>query len=463
MIKKLRNLFIAVTLFAAGAANAQIVITTYAGTGSSGGYIGDGGPATVALLSSPSDVAVDKAGNVYVADFVNNVIRKVDTFGVITNFAGTGLGSGGAPASGGYSGDNGPATAADLNGPFALAIDKNNNVYFADGYNHVVRKVNTAGIITTVAGNHIAGYSGDGGPATAAAMNNPVGLAIDTTGNLYIADDHNNVIRKVGTDGMISTFAGDSTAGYAGSGGAATSALLDLPLGVAVDKAGNVYIADAMNNMVRKVSTTGILTDYVGSADTAHGDIGDGGAALTAKLYYPTHLAFDNDDNLYIADAYNNKVRKVTPAGIITTFAGTGNNDYTGDDGPATSADMYYPHGVAVNQNGIIYIADRGNQVIRRVGPAVLPPNSVHAANNAATGLNVYPNPTRNGMVTLNVATAVQEEAQVVITNILGATVQHLELSTNKPTMINKILTPGIYMLSATTVHGSWSRQLVVE
>jgi hypothetical protein len=235
MNKQLRNFLLSTFLLTSFGAGAQITITTYAGTPMAGGYNGDGGPAIAAQLSSPSDVAVDKVGNLYIADFVNNVIRKVDTFGVITNFAGTGFGSGSTTggATGAFSGDGGPATAADLNGPFALTVDKNGNVIFADGYNHVVRKVNTSGVINTVAGMHTtAGYSGDGGPATDAALNNPVGIAVDTSGNIYIADDHNNVIRKVNTAGMISTFAGDSTAGYSGNGGPATTALLNTPIGV---------------------------------------------------------------------------------------------------------------------------------------------------------------------------------------------------------------------------------------
>jgi len=463
MKQYLRNLFAAVLLLSAYGTQAQYVITTYAGTANNGGYYGDDGPAISALLSSPSDVALDNTGNLYIADFINNVIRKVDTMGMITTIAGTALGAGGM-ATGGYSGDNGPATAADLNGPFALALDKFGNIIFADGYNHVVRKISTSGIITTIAGRHSApGYSGNGGPATAASLNNPVGIALDTAGNIYIADDHNNAIRKVTPAGIISTFAGDSTAGYAGNGGPATVALLNTPIGVAVDHRGNVYIADAMNNTVRKVDTSGIITAYVGGADTAHGYSGDNGPAVNARLDYPVRLVFDDSDNLYVSDANNNVVRKVTPEGTIYPYAGSGTGGFSGDNGRPDTAQMLVTYGMAIKHNGVAYIADRGNQIIRRIGPPL--PNGVnHIRGMLQTGLNVYPNPVvNNGTLTVNISSNITEDAVLNITNVLGQKINQQTIKTNKLTTIKMDMPAGIYFIKASNAHGSWGTQVVVE
>ena len=222
----------------------------------------------------------------------------------------------------------------------------------------------TAGIET------VAGYVplGDGGAATAAALMNPGGVAVDAAGTLYIADTDNNRIRKVTTAGVITTVAGNGLAGAGGDGGQAVFASLHSPHGVAVDAAGNLYIADTDNNRIRKVTPAGIITTVAGTGISGHS--GDGGPATAARLNYPVGVAVDAAGNLYIADTGNSRIRKVTPAGVITTLAGTGIGGYSGDGGPATAAQLKYPFGVAVDAAGNLYIADSGNNSIRKVTPA---------------------------------------------------------------------------------------------
>ena len=217
-----------------------------------------------------------------------------------------------------------------------MAVDASGNLYIADTGNNRIRKVSATGIITTVAGNGSAGYSGDGGPATSAQLDGPEGVAVDGSGNLYIADTCNNRIRKVSATGIITTVAGNGSAGYSGDGGPATSAQLSLPAGVAVDGSGNLYIADSGNNRIRKVSATGIITTVAGNGSPGYS--GDGGPATSAQLNQPAGVAVDASGNLYIADSSNNRIRKVSATGIITTVAGNGFDGYSGDGGPATSA-----------------------------------------------------------------------------------------------------------------------------
>jgi sugar lactone lactonase YvrE len=352
-------------------AQAQVVsgrITTVVGDGKQG-FSGDDTIATSAQLASPKGVAVDTSGNLYIADSNNSVIRKVSSSGIITTVAGIGV-----TGSGGYSGDNGPATSAHLTGPTSVAVDASGNLYIADYYNHRIRKVSSTGIITTVAGNGLSGYSGDNGAAVSAQLSYPQAVAVDTTSNIYIADSGNHRIRKVNSSGIITTVAGNGTIGYTGDDGAATSAHLGTPVGVAVDVSGNLYLADAQYNVIRKVISSGIITTVAGS--TFYNGLGDNGTATAAQLAYPVGIAVDTFGNLYIADSKNyfGLIRKVSTSGIITTVAGNGscsiiNNVqcYSGDNGPATSAELNQPTGVAVDGSGNLYIADTNNNRIRKV------------------------------------------------------------------------------------------------
>jgi trimeric autotransporter adhesin len=334
------------------------IITTVAGNGLFG-YSGDGGPAASARLA-PAAVAVDSAGSIYTADEGNSAVRKVSAAGTITTIAGNG--------SPGYSGDGGPAVNAQLNDPRGVAVDNSGNLYIADTGNRVIRKVSAAGIITTIAGNGSFGYSGDGGPASDAQITSAIGIAVDAGGNLYIADIYNRRIRKVSAAGIITTIAGDGLFGYSGDGGPAASAELGSPVGVALDASGNLYIADAGNYRIRKVSAAGIITTVAGNGSNNYS--GDGGAAANAQLSEPEGVAVDAAGNVYIADTANQRVRKVASGGVITTVAGTGSAGYSGDGGPAISAELYHPTGIAMDACGNLYIADDLNSVIRQVSVA---------------------------------------------------------------------------------------------
>ena len=332
-------------------------ISTVAGTGSPGSG-GDGGAATSATLNRPFGVALDSSGNLYIADAANHRIRKVDTSGNISTVAGTGTQS--------DSGDGGAATSATLSFPQGVALDSSGNLYIADYFSHRVRKVDaTTGNISTVAGTGASGSGGDGGAATSAMLNNPEGVAADGSGNLYIADGGNHRIRKVdATTGIISTVAGTGAFGSSGDGGAATSARLSFPRGIALDSSGNLYIAD-LTSRVRKVdATTGNISTVVG---VAGGFGGDGGAATSARLNSPRGVAVDGSGNLYIADTGNHRIRKVDTSGNISTTAGAG---ASGDGGAATSATLSFPEGVALDGSGNLYIADSFNHRIRKVDAA---------------------------------------------------------------------------------------------
>jgi sugar lactone lactonase YvrE len=302
-------------------------------------------------------VAADGVGNFYVADSFANLVFKISAAGIATVVAGNG--------SAGYSGDGGPASSAQLNNPKGLAVDAQGNLFISDSTNRRIRKVSGAGVITTIAGNGTPGYSGDGGPAAQAQIDSPAGLAFDAIGDLFITDIDNSVIRKVSTAGTISTFAGNGTVGYSGDGGLATEATFREPYGVAVDVGGNVYIADTFNSVIRKVTPGGIISTFAGNG--TYGFSGDGGPALGAEITYPFGISVDAVSNLYIADSSSARVRKVTPTGIITTVAGDGDYGYAGDGGAANSAELEHPTVLAIGTNGTLFIGDVGNDNVRQV------------------------------------------------------------------------------------------------
>ena len=331
-------------------------INLFAGTGITG-FSGNGGAATAAQLAAPYGVAVDANGNVYIADFVNHQIRKVNISGVITTFAGT-------PALG-FSGDGGAATSAQLNYPIGVAADGAGNIYIADNANHRIRKVNNAGIISTFAGTGVSGFSGDGSAANLAQIDGPMGVATDPAGNVYIVDAGNDRIRKVNISGVISTIAGTGVGGFSGDGAAANLAQINNPSGVVVDAIGNIYISDMTNHRIRKINTSGIISTYAGTGTL--GFSGDGGAATSAQINYPRAISVDISGNVHVADASNHRIRKINNAGVISTIVGTGTLGYSGDGGLASSAQINYPRGIAFDGTGNEYIADADNNRIRKI------------------------------------------------------------------------------------------------
>ena len=370
-------------------------ITTIAGTGAWGTQ-GDGGPATRAGLTAVYGLATDAMGNLYLADTWGDRIRRIDASGTITTVAGTG--------EEGRGGDGGPAVEARLDRPRGIAVDSAGDLYIADSDNHRVRRVDSSGTITTIAGTGERGYSGDGGPATAATLAEPYAVTVDAIGNIYIADSDNGSVRKVGLDGTISTVAGGSphvlpeagpyigfpralAIGLSGDlyiadafgdsilrldeeGAVATfvgqgKPNLYRPGGAAVDSYGNVFVADSWRQRVLRIDPAGSATTVAGSGEL--GDSGDGGPATDAAFSFPGDVALGDDGAIYVADTYNNRIRKVDSGGTVTTVAGTGEPGFAGDGGPATRAKFDQPVAVAIGSDGAVYVADRGNRRIRRI------------------------------------------------------------------------------------------------
>lgn len=361
-------------------ANSQI-ITTVAGIGTAG-FTGDNGQAVLAKVNAVNGIVFDPAGNMYFSDVYNNRVRKVTPAGIITTVAGNG--------STAYTADGVAATATGIYNPAGLALDAAGNLYIADQYNYCIRKVNTAGIITTVAGNGSTTYNGDGIAATSAGLSNPAGVAIDAAGDLYIADVLHSRIRKVNSSGIISTIAGTGVQGYSGDNGLATSAMLNRAYAITFDATGNLFIADDNNHCVRKVNASGIITTVAGNGTAGYS--GDGGLATAATMDLTSGVAVDAVGNMYLTDFNNSRVRKVNSAGIITTLAGTGTAGYNGDNIQATTAQLNYAVGVACDALGNLYIGDNLNHRLRKV----------------LSGCQSNPTITSTGNQTVNVSSNVQ-------------------------------------------------------
>jgi len=321
-------------------------------------------------LILPSAVVFDSAGNLYFAETANHGIRKVDTTGHITTIAGTGIE--------GFSGDAGPAISAALDSPQGLALDIANNLYLADTHNHRVRRIDAAtGIITTIAGTGTPGFSGDNAPATSAQLSLPTALALDTTGNLYLADTGNHRIRKISTTGIITTIAGTGTQGFSGDGGSALAAAIDSPTGLALDTENNLYLADTHNHRIRRIdATTGIITTIAGTG--TQGFSGDTIAATSAQIALPHGLTVDATGNLYLADMGNHRIRRIdATTGLITTVAGDGTQSFAGDGGPAIAASLDTPRATTLSPSNLLTLADTGNQRIRQLTAQPAPPTTI--------------------------------------------------------------------------------------
>jgi sugar lactone lactonase YvrE len=353
-------------------------ISASVGNGTAG-FSGDGSPAVSAEVNFPSAVVVDSAGNLYIADQANYRIRKVDTSGNISTIAGTGTK--------GNDGDGKAATSANIGSAGGIAVDSSGNVYFSDTANHVIRKIVSGGTISTIAGTGTPGFTGDTTAylleynkannittvivATSAKISSPTGVAVDSKGNVYFSDTGNNRIRRVSvTDQTITTVAGDGTGNYYGDGAGAQYSEINHPVALAFDAADNLFIADASNHRIRKISgADGTISTVAGFGTPGKAD--NGGYAVNSLLHYPSSVAVDKTGNLYIADFLNNRVRMVNTSGLISTIAGSGRFGKGGDGGPALAAQMYFPCSVAVNASGNVYLIDSLNTRIRLLTPDV--------------------------------------------------------------------------------------------
>jgi len=340
-------------------------IRTVAGVCGKSGYSGPGKPAVESLLNRPTAAVADAQGNIYIADSLNSRIRKVDAAGLMTDYAGTGRFA--------LSGDEGPAAAASLGNPASLWIDAEGNLYFADPAFSVVRRISARGRISRVAGTGVPGLAGTEVQGPDARLNLPYAVAADAAGNVYIAERGNHCVRKVDSTGLMTLVAGLRRPGFGGDGGKASEGLLNNPSGLALDQQGHLYIADSGNHVIRRVTPGGVITTVAGirpGREANFGSMGDGGAALNAALNQPLLMSFDSSGNLIIADSGNRRVRRLTvssPPPVLSTIAGRWQD--IGDGGPARSAGLHRPHGVAVDRSGNVFIADTGTNRIRRVSP----------------------------------------------------------------------------------------------
>lgn len=379
------------------------------------GFSGDGGPATLAQVNSPDFITIDAGGNIYFGDNTNTRIRKVTPSGIITTIAGTGVA--------GFSGDGGPATSAQIKGPKGIAIDAVGNIYFVDRANLRIRKINTTGIISTIAGTGASSYTGDGGPATSATLGWPWDIKIDASGNIIFSDFGNHCIRKIDAAGIITTIVGNGNQGNSGDGGPATSALLNFPTGITFDGVGNLIIANGHSSAnIRKVNTSGIINSICGTGVAGYS--GDGGPATSAQTYLPDGITLDASGNIYFCDGYNYRIRKINTSGIISTIAGIGTTGYSGDGGLATLAQMEYPTGIAIDASGNIYFADPYNNRVR-----VICPSNCFAGIDPITekgSLLFYPNPTSNNLFFESDENNLRN-SKIEITNYLGQTVLRSE------------------------------------
>ena len=355
-------------------------------------------------ISNANGVAVDDSGNVYVAEYWDNVellgsIFKFNPDDTLNKRAGATT-----------TGEMLPRPPAHLSYPHGIAVDHEHNIYVAEFSSHIVQKITPQGKVVAVAGCGAAGYSGDKGNATSAKLSLLNGIALDHLGNVYIADGFNDVIRKVNTRGIISTFAGTGVEGYRSDGFQATRAQLNGPCGIAVDDTGNVYFSDTRNNVIRKVNPAGIISTIAGNGKAGYS--GDGGPAIDARLNKPAGITLDNFGNLYAADEGNNVVRKIAADGIMSTIAGNGRNGYDGDGGPATSAALSDPRDVAIDSKGNMYIADFGNHVIRKVKIKIpfIPPPPVKIRPLAAGPASIAVKPSVMPLSTVTVPTFVNPE-----------------------------------------------------
>jgi sugar lactone lactonase YvrE len=407
---------------------------------------------TVPLLL-PSAIVFDSAGNLYIAETANHIIRRVDTNGNIATIAGTGTQ--------GFSSISGPANAAQLDSPQGLALDTANNLYIADTHNHAIRKLSlTTGILTTIAGTGTPGFSGDNGPATSAQLDLPTALALDAQSNLYLADTRNHRIRRVdATTGLITTIAGNGTQGFSGDNGPATAAAIDSPTGLALDAANNLYLADTHNHRIRRIDAiTGLITTIAGTGTAGYS--GDNAAASTATLALPHGLSIDASGNLYLADTENQRIRRIdATTRLITTVAGNGTQGFSGDNSPETAATLDTPRNTTFSPAALLTLADTGNQRIRQL--EAQPAASTNIQTIAGLGVNTTAALTLTapsviaygtGSITATLATSTPASGLVTFLDTINATTRTLAaipLTTTTATLNTSNLPVGLHHITA--------------
>ncbi len=402
------------------------IITTVAGDGFCCPFT-SGGAATASNIYYPRGVAVDAMGNIFIAG--GNAIQKVDAAtGILITVAGTGTG--------GNNGDGGQATNAQLE-PSDVAIDIHGNIYVADWYNKVIRKINTLGIISSIASNQVA----------------PNGIALDASNNIYTAND-GNYIAKINTSGIVSHIAGISGFGYSGDGGPATAATLNNPTGVALDSKGNIYIADNANNRVRMINTSGIISTVAGNGNYLHN--GDGGHATAASIWNPSDVSVDATGNLFICSSGSSCIRMVNTLGIIFTIAGDTIYGYTGDGGPATAAELEEPWGITLDASGNLYIADVNGNCIRKVTNAAAAGIEQYNVNYE---VNIYPNPNNGSFVIEPQNTLYNVHCTVYDVN--GEAVLSQPIN-GKTSIDASSLNEGVYNISLISDEGVVNKRLVI-
>lgn len=420
-------------------------ITTIAG-GNAAGYGPDNVQATASKLNTPTAVATDDSGNVFIADKTNNRIRKVSKTGMITTVAGTGTA--------GYTGDGAAATLATLSAPSGVARDNNTgNLYIADFGNNVVRQVTPTGVITTIAGQGPTGvgYTGDNGPATASKLDAPVDVAVNPNSDIFIVDQSNFCIRKIdGVSGVITTYAGTGSGGFNFDNVIATTAQLNIPTNVCSDKFGNIYIVDQNNYRVRKVdATTKMISTVAGTGVGGYNNNGE--LAVDAKLQYPSGVAVDGSGNIFISD--NDEVRLISAlTGDISIYAGEYDSvSFAGDGGPATVSKLNTPKGLAVDTSGNVYLADEGNNRIRKITKRNTTGIQQVAMQNG--NIQLLPNPNNGAFIikgSLNLAT--DEAVSFLVTDMLGQAVYENSIMAHKgmvntPITLGSSLPDGCYLL----------------
>ncbi len=414
------------------------------------GYNGDSMLALTADIFAPQGVFVDKNHNIYFSDAGNYRIRKINTSGVITTIAGNGLI--------GYDGDNGPATSAKIRLPYGVFVDDTGNVYFAQIHNSCIRKISTSGIITTVVGTGVWGFAGDNGPATSAVLKNPTDVFLDSLGNMYIADADNNRIRKVDTAGIITTIAGGGS--VLGDGGPATSAQLMGPSGIALDKQGNLFIAENRGYRIRKVDNMGIITTIAG---TGIGGYNGDNIPATAAQIGSYDVTVDNKGNVYISEGgdgftlgIKGRIRKINAAGIITNVAGSGIGGFNGDY--LAPLDTKFHEISSITFDGLdIYISDENNNRIRKIANFL----DVGTTEKLVSSISIYPNPS-NGKFNLSIAGLKTQLVTIVIANVWGKEVQKFDIKTNIVEAVNLEVPSGVYFIKAATEDFSTTSKLTI-